>query len=439
MSCCTNTPAGSKCPVNAEMGAFNYVLGLQAMASMAAVVGNSSAAARYTAIAAKATSDFHTAFWNPAMNQYGGDAGAVQSLTTPALFIESPPANLFPTVLNTLQTNLASSTGYNPFVGAVTSKILLNVLSTNGLHETALRTATQTSAPSWGFWWNRNSSTCWESWPLDAGHGAGTVNHIFLCGGVAEWMWKHLIGLTATAPQFAAVDVHPKVHPGIGPSSASGTFVSPRGPISIVWNLSTGVVAGSDVALNVSLPMGVERATVTVPKPFASEPVPAATMCAKATEGGSYTLELACDAGSKVQSVDWVAWGTPIVAGDCGTWAAGSCTANQTALAQIKANITAACVGRASCDFYFGEGGKILGDPCPMVVKTLAIKATCSGGVKYTPVAVAAVSLDGTQVWNGRQLVGSHQGISSASDVGDGVRFQVANGAFAFAATKTTD
>jgi hypothetical protein len=94
MSCCTNAPAGSKCPVKPEMAAFNYVLGLRSMASMAAVVGNASAAARYTTIAEEATSKFHTAFWNPAMNEYGGDAGAVQSLTTPALFINSPPTEL---------------------------------------------------------------------------------------------------------------------------------------------------------------------------------------------------------------------------------------------------------------------------------------------------------------------------------------------------------
>ena len=122
-------------------------------------------------------------------------------------------------MLQTLETNLAQTNGYNPMVGAVTSKILLNVLSDNGLHQTALKTATMTTAPSWGFWWARNSSTCWESWPLKDGHGSGTLNHIFLCGGVGEWMWKHLVGLTPAAPQFAEVTIHPKVHPTEGPAS----------------------------------------------------------------------------------------------------------------------------------------------------------------------------------------------------------------------------
>lgn len=269
--CCVTLPgpAGSRCPVKPVMGSFNYVLGLRAMAAMAATIDNISFAVRYNTSAAVATAGFHKAFWSLEHGEYGGDLGATQSLTAPALFIGAPPAALLPKVVQTLQTNLAQTTGYNPFVGSVTSKILLNVLSDNGLHETALKTATRNTVPSWGFWWTQNSSTCWESWPLGDGHGSGTVNHIFLCGGIGEWMWKHLVGLTPAAPQFAEVTIHPKVHPVEGPAKVSSTFKSPRGPISSGWMLSdAGAGLGSIVELNVSLPIGVQRATLVVPKPF---------------------------------------------------------------------------------------------------------------------------------------------------------------------------
>ena len=157
-------------------------------------------------------------------------------------------------MVSRLQSDL-SSTNYNPFVGAVTSKILLNVLSDNGLHETALRTATATTEPSWGFWWARNSTTCWEAFPQNEGkpgHGSGksgvavpsnggTLNHIFLCGGVAEWMWKHLIGLTATAPQFrmrarAAVAARPPAQalPAIAVDAFSGVAEIPGTPANVM-------------------------------------------------------------------------------------------------------------------------------------------------------------------------------------------------------------
>ena len=57
----------------------------------------------------------------------------------------------------------------------MTSKILLGVLSSNGLHEAALRVATQTTEPSWGYWWAQGSTTCWETWK---GLQEGTRNHV---------------------------------------------------------------------------------------------------------------------------------------------------------------------------------------------------------------------------------------------------------------------
>ena len=95
---------------------------------------------------------------------YGGDEGAIQTLTTPALAIGSAPASLTSTVIQTLANDLRQTTKYTLRVGAVTSKILLNVLSENGLHETALRTATNTDEDSWGYWWKNNATTCYEAW-----------------------------------------------------------------------------------------------------------------------------------------------------------------------------------------------------------------------------------------------------------------------------------
>jgi|EP01046_Picozoa_sp_COSAG06_P011032 hypothetical protein len=49
--------------------------------------------------------------------------------------------------VDTLEDDLHNRTDYHLAVGAVTSKILLNVLSDNGLHESALKVATQTTEP----------------------------------------------------------------------------------------------------------------------------------------------------------------------------------------------------------------------------------------------------------------------------------------------------
>ena len=272
-SCSPKSSSGDSgsCPVGAEMGGFNYVLGLRAMSDIATVLGNSSAATRYSTLAQTGTTEFQKFFWNETVQRYGGDLGAIQSLTLPALKIGAPPAALLPVVVKTLNDDLVERTNYTLRVGAVTSKILLNVLSENGLHETALRTATGTVEPSWGWWWQQGLTTCAEAFPNTraadgTGSPHGTLNHIFLCGGIGHWYWKHLVGLTPTSPGFATVRIAPKVHDTLGPKSVGGEFLSPKGGIVSNWTI-TGNGAAAGVALDVSLPVGVSAATIVVPKP----------------------------------------------------------------------------------------------------------------------------------------------------------------------------
>jgi alpha-L-rhamnosidase len=246
------------------MAGFNYVLGLEAMSRIAIVLGNHSAAARYAHLANAARDDFHDLFYNTKVERYGGDIMAVQSLTVPALKIGSPPPALIASVVQTLDDDLAHRTNYTLRVGAVTAKLLLNVLSENGLHESALRTATANAMPSWGYWWEQNLTTCAEAFPNNFTFQQGTLNHIFLCGGIGHWMWKHLVGLTPAAPGFAEVTLAPKIHDTLGPKTMGGEFLSPKGMITSRWDTSSRGV----VKLTASLPVGVHRATVVVPKPM---------------------------------------------------------------------------------------------------------------------------------------------------------------------------
>ena len=139
------------------------------------------------------------------------------------------------------------------------------MLSENGLHETALRTATGTNSPSWGYWWSQGLTTCAEAFTnnFTTQIEGGTLNHIFLCGGIGEWYWKHLVGLTPTAPGFAAVSIAPKIHDQVGPKTVGGEFRSPKGLISSRWNITA-----KGVTLTASLPVGVQQAIIVVPKPM---------------------------------------------------------------------------------------------------------------------------------------------------------------------------
>lgn len=71
----------------------------------------------------------------------------------------------------------------------VVSKIMLNVLSENGLHSTALKVATKRTPPSWGAWLQEGSTTCREAWVRTGAELGASLNHGYLCGGVVEWMY----------------------------------------------------------------------------------------------------------------------------------------------------------------------------------------------------------------------------------------------------------
>ena len=62
-----------------------------------------------------------------------------------------------------------------------------------------------------------------------------SLNHIFLCGGIGHWMWKHLVGITPAAPGFARATIAPRIHDSVGPRSVGGRFLSPKGMISSSW------------------------------------------------------------------------------------------------------------------------------------------------------------------------------------------------------------
>lgn len=122
------------------MASFSYILSLRAMAQMASVVGDHNATARYEGLGAAATAEFHAFFFNTSVERYGGDLGAVQSLSLPALEIDAPPTKAIrATVVETLHNDLALRSNYTLRVGAVTSKILLNVPTYTTLRDRSLR------------------------------------------------------------------------------------------------------------------------------------------------------------------------------------------------------------------------------------------------------------------------------------------------------------
>ncbi|KAA8515324.1 hypothetical protein F0562_018445 [Nyssa sinensis] len=80
-------------------------------------------------------------------------------------------------------------------------------------------------------------------------------------------------------------------------------------------------------------------------------------------------VRLTCEQGWHITSIGFASFGTP--KGDCGTFISGSCHANVLSIVQQ------ACIGKQGCSIAVSTTN--LGDPCPGVLKSLAIEAACSG------------------------------------------------------------
>ena len=92
------------------------------------------------------------------------------------------------------------------------------------------------------------------------------------------------------------------------------------------------------VDLQCALPVGVQRATVVVPKPFQKVPT---LLCGFASERDGADLRLACPAGTPILSIDFAAFGTPDITGECAAWRANAtCNDNTTLVHSIVAKVS---------------------------------------------------------------------------------------------------
>lgn len=85
-------------------------------------------------------------------------------------------------------------------------------------------------------------------------------------------------------------------------------------------------------------------------------------------ESLSPEVQLSCERGWHIASVSFASFGTP--QGSCGKFSHGNCSAD------VLRVVQEACLGRASCSVVVSADK--FGDPCPGVVKSLAVEAFCS-------------------------------------------------------------
>lgn len=159
-----------------------------------------------------------------------------------------------------LVANIAAE-GNHQTVGSVGAKYLLTQLAGAGQQKTAMLVATQKTYPSFGYWMAQGATTCWENYsgkPDPSHPPPPTHNHIFLCGGLGEWLYRNVAGISPASNGYQHVTIFPDIVADAGPRRASSSVNTVGGRVEASWQR----VAGGGIEVRANLPAAVQSATI---------------------------------------------------------------------------------------------------------------------------------------------------------------------------------
>ena len=118
--------------------------------------------------------------------------------------------------------------------GVVGIQQLMRTLTHYGRTDLALRIATDTTYPSWGYMARRGATTIWELWNGDTGDPSmNSANHVMLLGDLLLWGYEYLAGIRPLEPGYATIELRPTVPDGL--NRVDCTYRSVSGTIESHW------------------------------------------------------------------------------------------------------------------------------------------------------------------------------------------------------------
>ena len=146
--------------------------------------------------------------------------------------------------------------------GVVGIQQLMRTLTHYGRSDLALRLATDTTYPSWGYMARRGATTIWELWNGDTGDPSmNSANHVMLLGDLLIWEYEYLAGIRALEPGYTKIQFRPTFVEGL--NRVDCTYRSVSGTIESHWHrtgkgIEWTVVIPPNTSAEVYLPSGVK-------------------------------------------------------------------------------------------------------------------------------------------------------------------------------------
>ncbi|RRB13679.1 family 78 glycoside hydrolase catalytic domain [Larkinella knui] len=232
-----------------------YYYVLKRMEQFAVLTGNEGDRATFSSRAALVKSAFNQTFLNPVTGQYSNNTVTANLL---ALACGLVPDELRQAVFNQMTAVIEGKFNGQISTGVVGTQWLMRTLTANGRSDLAMRLATNTAYPSWGYMVQNGATTTWELWNGNKAPAfMNSGNHVMQLGDLPIWLYENIAGIKSGEAGFKSIVMRPV--PAGNLNRVSSTFASAYGTIASEWTAADGefrwkiTVPGNTTAL-VSIP-----------------------------------------------------------------------------------------------------------------------------------------------------------------------------------------
>jgi len=174
---------------------------------------------------------YNKQFFNSTLNYYSNNTPTANVLS---LAFDLVPDTKRQLVFNNIVEKIeVDYNGHIP-VGLIGIMNLQRILTEFGRSDIALRFASETTYPSWGYMVKNKATTIWELWNGNTANPAmNSGNHVMLLGDLIIWMHENVGGIKPTEPGFKSIVMKPLITKEIAFTKTSHN--SPYGKIVSNW------------------------------------------------------------------------------------------------------------------------------------------------------------------------------------------------------------
>jgi alpha-L-rhamnosidase len=217
-----------------------YYRVLELMSKFAVIANHPADTAEYALLSGKIKTAFNKAYLDQSKGQYGNNTvtGNMVSLMT-GMVPDQDKEKIFKSIVEKTEGEFKSHVS----VGLIGIQYLMRGLTEYGRGDLAIRIATNTTYPSWGYMAKNNATTIWELWNGNTANPAmNSGNHVMLLGDLLIWYYEDLAGIKTDKKEVGFKKIIMKPFFPAALSYVKASHQSPYGEIRSEWKKdSTGL------------------------------------------------------------------------------------------------------------------------------------------------------------------------------------------------------